>query len=103
MAGMKEKFEKGIWCLKPPMGYNAVVTNCERKIVLNRDGKILKKAYQCKAGGMKIEEILERLNAQSVKIYKQKLRMIFSAPFYCGIVSTKMLDGRLVEGTKNDF
>jgi site-specific DNA recombinase len=99
MAGMKEKFEKGIWCLKPPMGYDVVLTNGERKIVVNKDGKLLKKAFQWKAGGMKNEEILEKLNAQGVKIYKQKLSMIFSNPFYCGIISTKMLDGRLVEGT----
>jgi site-specific DNA recombinase len=99
MAGMKEKFEKGVWCLKPPMGYDVVLTNGERKIVVNKDGKLLRKAFQWKAGGMKNEEILEKLNAQGLKIYKQKLSMIFSNPFYCGIISTKMLDGRLVEGT----
>ncbi len=99
MAGMKEKFEKGIWCLKPPMGYDVILSNGERKIVINKEGKLLKKAFNWKAGGMKNEEILEKLNAQGLRLYKQKLSMIFSNPFYCGIISTKMLDGKLVEGT----
>ena len=38
------------------------------------------------------------LKAQGVKIYKQKLSMIFSNPFYCGIISNKLLNGKLVEG-----
>jgi DNA invertase Pin-like site-specific DNA recombinase len=108
MAGMKEKFQRGIWCLTPPMGYSIVYTNGsntdekrkgDRKIVINETGRKLRKAFEWKAKGMKNEEILERLNKAGVKIYKQKLSMIFSNPFYCGIISTKMLNGELVEGT----
>ena len=40
----------------------------------------------------------QRLQAMGVKIYKQKLSMIFSNPFYCGILVHKMLDGALIEG-----
>jgi len=47
---------------------------------------------------MKNEEILQRLKKR-VRIYKQRLSYIFSNPFYCGIISTKMLNGELIEGT----
>lgn len=99
MAGMKEKFERGIWCINPPMGYSVIKEDGVRKISVNDTGKKLRKAFQWKAQGMKNEAILERLNAIGVKVYKQKLSMIFSNPFYCGIVSTKMLNGKIVEGT----
>jgi site-specific DNA recombinase len=98
VAGMKEKFEKGIWCIKPPMGYDIVRTNGERKIVVNKEGKLIRKAFNWKLEGIKNEEILERLKALGLKIYKQKLSMIFSNPFYCGIISNKMLDGKIVQG-----
>jgi site-specific DNA recombinase len=98
VAGMKEKFERGIWCLKPPMGYDIIRTNGERKIVVNKEGKQIKKAFIWKSEGMKNEEILGKLKLLGLTIYKQKLSMIFSNPFYCGIISNKMLDGKLVEG-----
>ena len=107
MAGIREKLQQGIWCIKPPMGYDIVYdkrginderSKGDRKIIINENGKKLRKAFEWKAKGMKNEEILNRLKAQGVKIYKQKLSMIFSNPFYCGIISNKLLDGKLVDG-----
>ena len=97
--GSTEKLEKGIWCLKPPMGYDAVRINGERKITINKTGQHLRKAFHWKLQGMKNEEILERLKALGEVIYKQKLSMIFSNPFYAGIIVNKMLNGRIVKGT----
>lgn len=99
VAGMKEKFEKGVWCLKPPMGYDVVRTNGERKIVINKVGKYLSKAFEWKLQGVKNDEIITKLKALGVTIYKQKMSMIFSNPFYCGIIANKMLGGKLVKGT----
>lgn len=99
VAGMKEKFEKGIWCLKPPLGYDVVKVNGERKIVINKVGQYLKKAFQWKLQGMKNEEILIKLKALGLITYKQKLSQIFSNPFYCGIIVNKMLNGRPINGT----
>ena len=98
VAGMREKFGRGIWCLKPPMGYDIIRVDGERKIVVNKTGRLLRKAFEWKSEGMKNEEILKRLQAAGLKIYKQKLSMIFSNPFYCGVISTRMLNGKLVEG-----
>lgn len=97
VAGIKENLERGIWCKKPPIGYDVIRTNGERKIVVNKQGKLIRKAFEWKAQGMKNEEILERLRAQGLKIYKQALSRTFSNPFYCGIIANKMLNGKLVE------
>jgi site-specific DNA recombinase len=99
VAGIKEKLERGIWCIKPPMGYDIIRTNGERKIVVNKEGKLLRKAFEWKAADRKNEEILAELKATGLNIYKQKLSMIFSNPFYCGLLANRMLNGRLVEGT----
>ena len=95
---MKEKFEKGIRCLRPPMGYDIIRINGLRKIIVNDTGKKIGKAFLWKAQGMKNEEIMKRLKRGGVPIYKQKLSTIFSNPFYCGVIVNKMLDGRMIEG-----
>lgn len=97
IAGIKENLERGIWCKRPPIGYDVVRTNGERKIVVNKQGKLIRKAFEWKAQGMKNEEIIDRLKAMGFKIYKQSLSRTFSNPFYCGIISNKMLNGKLVE------
>ena len=107
MAGIREKLQRGIWCVKPPMGYDIVYDKTgfsderskgERKIIVNDTGKKLRRAFEWKAQGMKNEEILSRLKALGLKIYKQKISAIFSNPFYCGIISNKMLEGKLIVG-----
>ena len=98
MAGMKAKFEKGIWVVKPPQGYDIVRSNGERKIIVNADGKKIKKAWDWKLQGMKNEEIILKLQSQGVKMYKQQLHKIFINPFYCGLISHGMLNGKIVDG-----
>jgi site-specific DNA recombinase len=98
MAGMKAKFEKGIWVVKPPQGYDIVRSSGERKIVLNDHGKKIKKAWDWKIQGLKNEEIILKLQALGVKMYKQQLHKIFINPFYCGLISHGMLNGKIVDG-----
>ncbi len=96
--GIKTKVEKGFWVTRPPQGYDSVTINGERKIVINETGKKIKKAFLWKASGMKNEEIIARLKAMGVPMYKQQLTKIFKKPFYCGIINHAMLDGKVVEG-----
>jgi hypothetical protein len=58
MAGMKEKFERGIWCIRPPFGYSILKENGIKSIVVNKQGEILAQAFEWKAKGFKNEEIL---------------------------------------------
>ena len=99
IAGMREKIRQGIWIAKPPQGYDIIRRNGERLIVVNEVGKKIRKAFQWKAGGMKNEEIILKLRAMGVPMYKQQLTKLFKKPFYCGIISHIMLDGKVIEST----
>ncbi len=98
IAGMKEKFKMGYWVVKPPQGYDIIKINGDRRIVVNEEGKKIKKAFEWKATGMKNEEIISKLNAMGVKMYKQQLHKIFVNPFYCGMIAHGMLEGKVIEG-----
>lgn len=47
---------------------------------------------------MKNDEILKKLRRTGWKIYPQKLTRAFNNPFYCGIISNTMLNGKVIEG-----
>lgn len=98
VAGMKAKFEQGIWVVKPPQGFDTILVNGDRRIVVNEDGKKIKRAWEWKIQGMKNEEIVEKLCALGVNMYKQQLHKIFVNPFYCGMIAHGMLNGKVIEG-----
>lgn len=99
LTGMKEKFNRGIWIAKPPIGYDIVKTNGVRSIVINSTGKKIRKAFVWKSEGMKNEQILSKLRSMGLPLAKQHLTKILKNPFYCGLLSHAMLDGKIVEGT----
>ena len=98
VAGMREKFKRGIWVAKPPIGYDVVKINGVRKIVVNEVGKKIKKAFQWKGEGVKNEAILDKLRSMGVSLNKQHLTKLLKNPFYCGLLSHNMLEGEIVEG-----
>lgn len=99
VAGMREKINLGICINKPPQGYDIVKRNGQRMIVVNEVGKKIQKAFEWKATGMKNEEILLKLKAMGVPMFKQQLSKLFRKPFYCGVMNHRMLEGRVIEGT----
>jgi site-specific DNA recombinase len=98
IAGMTYKLERGIWIVKPPMGYDIVWKNSNRSIEINENGLKLKKAFKWKAEGLKSEDIIKRLIALGVPMTKQKMSDIFKNPFYCGILAHNLLGARVVKG-----
>ncbi len=98
VAGMREKFKRGIWVAKPPIGYDVVKINGVRSIKINEIGKKIKRAFIWKSEGMKNEEILDKLRSMGVSLNKQHLTKLLKNPFYCGLLSHNMLDGEIVEG-----
>lgn len=98
-SGMKEMLLKGYWPAQVPMGYNQTFENKEQKITVNEKGKILRKAFYWKAEGTYTNvEIMNKLEALGVKITKQGLTQMFKNPFYCGLVTHNMLNGKIIEG-----
>ena len=99
IAGTREKLLMGNWATKAPLGYDNVKINGEKKIVINAKGKMVKKAFEWKAHeGLTNVQIVERLSLQGLPLHKQMITKIFENPFYCGIISHKMLDGAVIEG-----
>lgn len=99
VAGLKAKFEKGIWAVNAPQGYDSVIINGERKLVVNEEGKIIAKAFQWKIDGLKNIEILDRLRSLGLKkMNKMQVQRILCNPFYCGMIAHGMLNGRVIEG-----
>lgn len=98
VAGMKEKLLQGYWVGHAPMGYDMIHKNKVQEMTINETGKLLKQAFIWKGQDVPNLEIVKRLSARGLKIYKQKLHYIFNNPFYCGLMSHNMLGGKVVEG-----
>ncbi len=99
VAGLKAKFEKGIWAVNAPQGYDSIKINGERKLVVNAEGKLIAKAFQWKIDGMKNIDIMERLRAVGLrKMNKMQVQRILVNPFYCGMIAHGMLNGKVIEG-----
>ncbi|MFI5151461.1 MAG: recombinase family protein [Bacteroidia bacterium] len=99
MSGVKEALSRGEWCHAAPMGYDAIQVNGERKIVVNADGKLIRKAFHWKADeGVNNEECRARLAKLGIRLSHQRMSAIFKNPFYCGLMAHSMLEGKLLEG-----
>jgi site-specific DNA recombinase len=101
MAGMKEMLLRGNWPTNPPMGYDSIRINGERRIVVNEKGKLLKMAFHWKADeGLSNESIRFRLRQKGLKLHKQRISEVFKNPFYCGLLTHNMLEGQVVDGNQ---
>jgi hypothetical protein len=99
MAGTKERLLKGEWCNKPPIGYDIIYINGERKIMVNDTGKIIKKAFYWKLNeDLSLEDIRLRLEKSNLILRENRLSEILRNPFYCGLMAHKALEGKLLEG-----
>lgn len=101
MAGVKEKLLSGIWCCSPPIGYDIVRSNGQKKIVCNSIAPHIKQAFLWKANDqLNNTEIHKRLVAKGIKISHQRVCDMFINPFYCGLITHKALNGEIIEGTQ---
>lgn len=99
MAGVKEHLIQGEWVTAPPVGYDSVKVNKERKYVINETGLIIKKMFYWKAKErMPNIEIQKRLAALGFHYRLRRISEILSNPFYCGKMVHKALEGEIAEG-----
>ncbi len=101
VTGMKELLLKGYWLWTPPRGYKDLNKGkaTERKLVISEEGKILKKAFEWKAyKQLPNVEITRRLNKMGVDITEKRLNNLFLNPFYCGLITSKLIPGQIIEG-----
>ena len=101
-TGMREKLKQGYWCWSLPTGYtnlNQGAKADKQKLILNNEGKLIKKAFQWKLKeNLPNHLIIKKLHAQGFKISDQQLSKCLRNPFYCGILINKILPGEVIEG-----
>jgi DNA invertase Pin-like site-specific DNA recombinase len=99
IAGMRDKLLRGEWCVKPPRGYDIITINGKRSIVINKDGELVRKAFLWKFyERISQTEIAERLRNAGLKLKSSSISSLLRNPFYCGILSNKLLEGKVVIG-----
>ena len=100
--GMKACIKRGEWYSRPPLGYDSRKEGKKHIITVNEKGKILRKAFEWKANeNLSNEEIVRRLNARGLKMYKQRLSEILRNPFYCGYIEHRYLgEGKRIKGVQ---
>ncbi len=101
LPSMISQLKQGVWMGKAPIGYTQYGPRVQdetryrskQKIEINEDGYLLREAWQWKASGLYSDaQIIARLTARGVRITKQMMSQMWRSPFYCGIITTKMLD-----------
>lgn len=99
MDGVKEHLIQGEWCLRPPVGYDIIKHNKERRIVVNETGLIIKKMFYWKAKErMPNVEIQKRLKSYKLNYNLRRITDILINPFYCGKIAHKALGDEVRDG-----
>ena len=100
LPAMKEYLKKGNWLGNVPKGYTQYgprVKDAERlsgthRIVMNGEGKHLKKAWKLKSEGYTDAEIIRELAQNDYFIRFQRLSKMWTNPFYCGVCVNRLLE-----------
>ena len=106
IPGMTSFLKNGNWLGQVPKGYDhygprvkdVARIRGQQMIVVNEEGKILKKAWKMKANGVRDVDILLFLREKGIKINKNQLSKMWRRPFYCGVIVHNMLDNKPVKG-----
>ena len=99
IRGMKQKYQKGVFFGRPPVGYDVIKNNGQTTIVINAQGKLLAKAFKWKAEKQYPTNVIgQKLRVLGVKVSDKHLSRLFRNVFYCGLLSNKMLGQEIVEG-----
>ena len=102
ITAMSDLLRKGYWLWTPPRGYENKKVHqraVDADIKINKEGKLLKKAFAWKAKEKYTNaEIVRRLNLEGMKINEKRFHEMLKNPFYCGLLVCKMLPGEVIEG-----
>lgn len=101
IAGMQDKLRKGFVCGSIPFGYTNTNPgrNKEPKLIINEDGKLLKKAFELKAKhDLTHQEITEQLRKHGWTRHRKRLTELFRNPIYCGLIVSSVIPGEVIAG-----
>lgn len=100
-TGMRELLRKGYFPYNPPIGYTNLVKGraVDHQIVVNEEGKLLRKAFEWKANqNMANATIVRKLRELGLKTNEKTLGYVLANPFYCGIIVSKLLPEEVIVG-----
>ena len=113
ITAMTDLLRKGYWLWNPPIGYinkKKYHKAVDWEIVPSKEGRLIKKAFAWKAKGIYTNvEIIEKLQSLGMIINERRLSEVFKNPFYCGVLTSKILPGEIIEAkhkplvSKEDF
>jgi site-specific DNA recombinase len=101
VVGIKERLRSGHPMGHIPFGYtneNPGRGNTPN-IVINKDGRLLKKAFELKAStNLTYGSIISKLSKKGLVTTEKRLSNIFRNPFYCGLIISSHIPGEIVQG-----
>ncbi len=106
VPGMIKMLENGHWLGNPPPGYihfGPRVKDHSRFAPVQRiekgpDNDYIRKAWEMKLQGVSDYMIIHKLSLMGYTIHKNKINKMWRNPFYCGISTNKLLNGRIIQG-----
>lgn len=101
ISGMQERLRKGDWSGVAPIGYLNVTEGGIKKVIPDKlYSPLIRIAFELKLSGCYTDvEISDRLIAAGgVRLTSKKLSVVFSNPFYCGLMVHSVLSGEVLEG-----
>ncbi|TSE10015.1 recombinase family protein [Aquimarina algiphila] len=100
ITGMRHRLMQGYYMGLAPLGYKNARNDKNVPIIIpDENAKLVRKAFLWKVDeNISNADIVERLQMQGLKIYRQRLTDIFRNPIYCGLISHGLLEGKVVQG-----
>jgi site-specific DNA recombinase len=98
LTGMKEKLSRGEWIGPVPTGYRKTGWR-EKPIEFDENAVFVKQIFVLKASNtISNTEISKQMALQGFNVSNKLLTDMLRNPFYCGYLSNKLLDGRIIKG-----
>lgn len=106
VPGMIKMLENGHWLGNPPPGYihfGPRVKDHSRFAPVQRiekgpDNHYIRMAWEMKLNAVSDYLIIHKLSQMGYVIHKNKINKMWRNPFYCGISTNKLLNGRIIQG-----
>ncbi|NOT77205.1 MAG: recombinase family protein [Cyclobacteriaceae bacterium] len=98
MVGMKAKLHRGEWMGRPPLGYRRTERR-DKPIELDENAESVAQIFILKASNtISNTEISRQMASKGFKVSNKVLTDMLRNPFYCGYISHKLLDGKIIKG-----
>lgn len=98
VAGMKHKLQKGKWLGQVPTGYRRTDRR-DQPIEFDDNANLVAQIFLLKASNsLSNTEISRQMATRGFAISNKVLTDMLRNPFYCGYISHKLLDGKIIKG-----